>query len=213
MFDRQALKTQVRSHERNETYFAWVNERKDRLKKSVSAHDVLRRYGVTLRYQGSDNEEQIPCPFHGKDLNPSARVYPEDARSASHLWCWTCGERWDIFGLWKKFTGQDDIKFTQLLFELERAFGLETPEGPTNNWSAKPSGPTEEEQETMELLRICERRLREAKPVFAMEGFLRVGQLLDTLWFEALNKLRSLEDIQARSRMILDTIGKKIRSA
>lgn len=108
---------------------AWVSQRIEAIKSRVSAHEVLRRGGVDLR-KGDDEEEQFSCPFHGQDRRPSARVYPADANNLSHAWCFVCQERWDAITLWRKFNGGEDKHFTQVLAEIERAYGLETPELP-----------------------------------------------------------------------------------
>lgn len=206
-------KEALRENERNEQYRAWVRQRTDTLKSSVSAHDVLRRFGATLRYGGSDNEEQISCPFHGRDTDPSARVYPESARSASHVWCFVCQESWDIFALWKKFNNDSEARFTAVLFGLEKAFGIITPEGPSLDWTSKRAGPSDEEQHVMDMLVVCENRLKQAKPNFDMRGFLTVGKLLDNLHHGVQNRMISSEEAEKRTRLILDKIGEKIRGA
>lgn len=203
----------LRDAERNDQYREWVRQRTEVLKSSVTAHDLLRHFGVMLRYGGSDNEEQISCPFHGKDTDPSARLYPESARSASGLWCFVCQERWDIFALWKKFNNDPDAKFTQVLFGLEKAFGIITPEGPAADWTYKKAGPTEEEEDVLALLEVCESRLRQAKPAFDMRGFLLVGKLLDGLHVGVQERTVATEDADKRARLILDKIGEKIRNA
>jgi len=207
-------KDALRDAERNEQYREWVRQRTDTLKSNVSAHDVLRRFGVDLRYGGSEAEEQISCPFHGRDTDPSARVYPESARSASHVWCFVCQERWDIFALWKKFNNETDARFTAVLLGLEKAFGIITPEGPQVDWSSRRrAGPTEEEEAVISLLRVCESRLRQAKSDFDMRGFLTVGKLLDGLHFNVTNRTIDPEEADKRARLILDKIGEKIRGA
>ncbi len=108
---------------------AWIAQRVEAIKEHVSAHDVLRRGGVNLG-KGDNEEEQFSCPFHGQDRRPSARVYPADANNPSHAWCFVCQERWDAITLWRKFNGGEDRHFTQILSEIERAYGLETPELP-----------------------------------------------------------------------------------
>jgi hypothetical protein len=206
-------KEALRENERNEQYRAWVRQRTETLKSSVSAHDVLRHFGSTLRYGGSDNEEQISCPFHGRDTDPSARVYPESARSSSHVWCFVCQESWDIFALWKKFNSDSEARFTAVLFGLEKAFGIITPEGPSLDWSSKRAGPSDEEQHVMDMLAVCESRLKQAKPNFDMKGFCTVGKLLDHLHHGVQNRMISSEEAEKRARLILDKIGEKIRGA
>lgn len=203
----------LRSAERSETYREWVRQRTETLKQAVSAHDVLRYFGVQLKYSGDDNEEQISCPFHGQDADPSARVFPSDARSSSRLYCFVCQARWDIFALWKKFQGQDELRFTAILLGLEKAFGLPTPEAPKVDWEGKKSGPTEEEHALFDLLAVTERRLRQAKPSFEMKGFFVVCKLLDRIHHEVQQRQIEVGVADQRVRAILDKVGEKIRSA
>lgn len=207
---REALK----DAERNEAYKEWVRQRADTLRSRVTAQDVLRYFGHPLKYAGESNEEQISCPFHGKDADPSARVYPESPRSPSHVWCFVCQERWDIFGLWKKYQAQDDLRFTQVLLGLEKAFGIITPEAPAIDYQeTSKRGPTEAEHEVLDLLAVCERRLKQAKPTCEMRSFLTLGKLLDELHYKIANRSIELPVANQRARAILDKIGEKIRSA
>lgn len=210
---RENFREALRDAQRNEVYKEWVRQRTETLRNRVTAYDVLRHFGVHLKYAGDSNEEQISCPFHGQDASPSARVYPESARSASHVWCFVCQERWDIFSLWKKFQSQDDMRFTQVLLGLEKAFGIITPEAPEMDREAKPRGPTEEEHEVLDLLAVCERRLRQAKPHCEMESFLKMGQVLDNLHLKVNNRDIDVAAAKKLARTLLDKIGEKIRSA
>lgn len=45
--------------------------------------EALRDIGVEV---SEGRQTQIHCPFHGQDINPSARVYPED----NSWYCWAC---------------------------------------------------------------------------------------------------------------------------
>lgn len=207
----ESFRQELQRAERSQLYVDWVRQRTETLKQAVTAQDVLRYFGIQLKYGGADHEEQISCPFHGKDTDPSARVFPESARSASAVWCFVCQERWDIFALWKKFQGQEDMKFTVILLGLEKAFGLPTPEAPALDWTSKYQGPSEEEHELLDLLAVCERRLRQAKPNFEMRGFFLVGRLLDALHYEVVNRKIEIPEATTRVRALLDKIGEKIR--
>ncbi len=46
-------------NERRKQIWQWIQARATNLRKSVTAYDVLRRNGITLRQSGSDREEQI----------------------------------------------------------------------------------------------------------------------------------------------------------
>lgn len=211
----EGLREALRDAERKGQYREWVRQRIETIKSSVTAHDVCRHFGTPLKYAGSNNEEQISCPFHGKDTKPSARIFPDTGSSSSHIWCYVCAKRWDVIGLWKKYMGEDEGSthgFTATLFAIERAFGIVTPEGPSLNDDRKPRGPSEEELEVRELLRICESRMREAKSKWEPKGFLRVGQLLDKMHYEVTHHVIPFPEAKARLKLILDKIGEKIRA-
>ncbi len=119
----------LKGAERKTAIYEWMKQRSSAVKHNVSAYDVLRHFGTSLKFGGEAHEEQFSCPFHGKDNKPSARVYPDGPRSTSHVWCFTCQKNWDVFGLWRNFMGHgEEIRFGQIIFELERAFGIIPPE-------------------------------------------------------------------------------------
>jgi hypothetical protein len=199
----------------NPAVLDWFNQRKEALTDKVSAHDVLRHFGVKLKFGGSDREEQIQCPFHN-DSNPSAKVYPANGRRPSHLYCFACrGHGWDIFDLWKLFQGNSEMKFTQVLRGLEEAFGLEASDPPYRvgdfDFDQAPRGPSEEDLEVQRLLDVCERRLRDSKSSFKLAGFLVVGQCLDRLHYRIEKGLLKATEAKTIARKILDKIGEKVR--
>jgi len=194
---------------RTEGMRRWIAARIDQIHANLTAHDVLRRNGVNLKQGASEREEQFSCPFHGKDNKPSARVYPSSARGASHVWCYVCQEKgWDCITLWKKFSGFEG-RFTALLAQIERDFGLPTPEAP-------PAGVEEpddtESDELAEMFEICERRLKSAKGAFDMRGYLTVGSVLDKLYSGVENGQVTPQAAKGALQRVLDKIGEKKRS-
>jgi len=184
----------------------WMQARIETIHRTVTAQDVLRRNGVQLRYM--DREEQFSCPFHGRDTKPSARVYPDSARSPSHAWCFVCQERWDCITLWKKFEGFEG-PFGRLLREIERAYGITPPEGP-------PPEEAEEEEtlalaEIANLCSICERRLRASKSLFDMKGYLALGTILDRLYARLEGRQITPDKAKETIRLVLDKIGQRER--
>src|SRR5574343_824433 len=91
---------------------AWIQERVAAIRATVSAYDVLRKFGVKLHHAGENRIEQFSCPFHGKDTKPSARIYPAGPTGPSHAWCFVCQERWDAITLWRKFN-DPTVPFTR----------------------------------------------------------------------------------------------------
>jgi hypothetical protein len=184
----------------------WIQARVEAIRKAVTVQDVLGRHGVILRGHG-DREEQISCPFHGRDNKPSCRVYPETPRGPSHAWCFVCQERWDAINLWKKFTGE--TKFTRVLGEIERAYGLLPPERPPEEVddSLDP-----EIVELDMLFDVCERRLRAARDAFDMRGYLTLGSILDRLAHAVDSGSTKPSVAKPVLQRVLDKIGAKVRA-
>lgn len=152
----------------------WNRRRLANIHRHVSAADVLARHGVSLQRNGTQ-AEQISCPFHGDDRRPSAKYFPEESDSRSHVWCFVCHERWDAVTLWKRFTGTE--KFREVLWQMERAFGVTPPEGIELPEAEAPYDPLVDE--VAQLFEVAERRLREYRELFTLHQHLKLGQLLD----------------------------------
>lgn len=161
-------------HRRRTAIREWNKRRLANILTHVSAADVLIRHGVSLQRDGTQ-PEQISCPFHGNDRKPSAKYFPEEGDSRSHVWCFVCHEHWDVLGLWKKFTGTE--RFTEILWQLERAFGVTPPEA---HGMPEPEAPYDPMVGEVQLLfDSAERRLREYRDLFSLEAHLKLGQILD----------------------------------
>jgi hypothetical protein len=184
----------------------WVAQRIAAIHDRVSAGDVLARNGVHLKY-GGHRPEQLSCPFHGTDNRPSARYFP-DGESPAHIWCYVCKERWDSITLWRKFN-QFEGPFTRLLFDIERAFGIDTPEAPTQDEGFEDDGP---DAEVLQLMEICERRLRGARASFDLRAFLTVGSILDRLSYRLETQKITVKAAMLTLHRVLDKIGEKERA-
>lgn len=190
----------------------WIRQRVEVINQRVTAHEVLRRGGVDLSQVAQDDEEQFSCPFHGMDHKPSARVYPADAQSKSHAWCFVCQERWDAIGLWRKFHEGEDKSFTRVLTEIEREYGLKTPPMPSEAPFGEPKG-----NEAMEAFNAsyeaCEAYLRRARPAYRqlddMVGYLSAGQALDKLRYRVDKQKMTPKRGQQVVRQLLDRITAK----
>lgn len=191
---------------------AWFDSRLETIRQRVTVFDVLRRNGVTLLQSGDDREEQIPCPFHGKDSKPSARVYPpSDDRPSGGAWCFVCQERWDVFALWKKF-GDPDVSFGKIIWEIEQAYGIDA--GPAPDVLSESPKQTKAAADTEQFKRkakLTEDRLiwgREAYRKYP-EGlikFLLHGQAIDKVLWAVQNKRATLEQGTAVLDKLLDWI-------
>lgn len=66
---------------------------KELILKEIDFAQVLLNYNVEFVYSPElVDEVQLKCPFHGKDVKPSARYY----RETQTIFCWVCRKRWDI---------------------------------------------------------------------------------------------------------------------
>ena len=184
----------------------WIAMRVENIHAKVSAEDVFARNGVPLSY-GGHRPEQIFCPFHGNTKTMAARFFPR-GDSPAHVWCYVCKERWDAITLWKKFADFEG-PFTRLLHDIERAFGIEVPEAPARNENFEE--PDDLDAELVQFYDICERRLKGAKTSFTMEGYLRIGSVLDRLAYrKEVGKITTVE-ARATLQQILVKIGEKER--
>jgi len=195
---------------------AWIQDRIDQILDRVSAFDVLRQNGVQVRQSSDNTQEQIKCPFHGLDNKPSARVYPSDARSASHVWCYVCQGRWDVIGLWRMFSGgYESTPFTQALSEIENAYGLKRPEVPHDAAIRVPE--VDEALESFDVLyEACEGRLSLARPDYRrlddMMGYLTAGSVLDRVRHCVDRKKLQPTKAMVILERLRDKIGEKIRA-
>ena len=191
----------------------WFKQRKQQILDSVTAADILERNGVALDKKGL-RPEQISCPFHGKDNRPSARYFPADPKSASHVYCFFCKQRWDAIGLWRKFNGDQEYKAA--LGSIERAFGLKPPEEPKRVEKVV----VPEDMKVVEsLLKTCERRLKQDKLDIPIESHLKLCRIMDQQWDLFSNppsdpsKLKTHYAVQrTQAEKILNLIGEKIRA-
>lgn len=190
----------------------WLQRRVETINQKVTAHDVLRRGGVVLQSEG---EEQFSCPFHGADNKPSARVYPENARGRSHAWCFVCQERWDVISLWKKFNPAEGKTFSRVLREIEQAFGIVTPEMPSEA-SLGGLAPDTSLEAFDVLYRAAESRLLGAREAYQhlddMVGYLSAGQVLDKVRHHVESRRMKPARGEEILRQLLERIALKVRS-
>jgi len=187
----------------------WFQDRIAKIHQAITAADVLARHGVSLKKHGGQ-EEQISCPFHGTDNRPSARYYPETSTKPSHVWCFVCREpHWDAIGLWKKYSG-DTKKFSELLFHLEKAFGITPPEFHRAPSMEDAYDPAREDVEN--LIRVCEHRLTQERDCFDMTSHLKLGSILDLIRAEVERGGLPLDQAKLRLSQVRDKIGQKIRA-
>jgi hypothetical protein len=70
----------------------------------LSIYQVLAAYHV--EFIGGGEPEQIHCPFHGADINKSARIYPE----TDSIYCFTCGKNWNVISFVQE---QEELTFVE----------------------------------------------------------------------------------------------------
>jgi DNA primase len=82
----------------------------------LSIYPVLQAYGV--QFYGGGQPEQIHCPFHGDDVNKSARVYPED----DSIYCFTCDKRWNVIDFVQE---KEELTLPETLRLIRSRWGIE----------------------------------------------------------------------------------------
>lgn len=196
---------------------AWYAMRTRAVHERVTVHDILRRNGVSFRHTG-DREEQVSCPFHGKDENPSARVYPTTPRSPSHVWCFVCRERWDAISLWKKYSDGEGKSFHRLLSELEKLYNIETPPVPEGAFDRNGGGASDTEQSKQAFeayYALVERRLVDVRSDYVklgdMNGYLVAGSILDKVYHQTSEGQLGFKEGHEVLERLLKKIGEKIR--
>lgn len=196
----------------------WVKNRIGQIHRNVSAFDVLSRRGVTLSTTGG-REEQFSCPFHGQDKKPSARIYPESARSPSHAWCFVCQERWDAIALWRKFNGDsEEVPFSRTLSEIEQAYGLPKLDMPKELRGIGEDGPADDRLFIAfdNLVDVCENRLRLAKSAYQklddLVGYLSASSVLDKIRHRVDRYQVDPEKGMTILRQLLTKIGEKVQA-
>lgn len=68
----------------------------DEIKSSISMFDLVRSYGIKVNRAG-----MCSCPFHGRDIHPSMKIYKDGFK------CFACGECGDLFSFVMKMDGCD----------------------------------------------------------------------------------------------------------
>ncbi len=182
----------------------WIRTRVEAIHQRLDAETVLRNNGVRLRYSGAQ-PEQISCPFHGTDRKPSARYHPASGKGPSGVWCFVCNERWDAITLWGKFA-QHEGTFTSLLRRIEKELGLETPEPPL-----VANEPLPPDDRLLVQLQSVEARLTASKRSFNLDTYLKVGSVLDHLWYDLERGALTFEKAQPVIRAVLEKIRVQCR--
>jgi len=210
MSDRNFYKEAQAEDAGRAAYRQWIASRIENIHRIVTAHDVLRRNGVDLKY--SDRHEQFSCPFHGRDNKPSARVYGETARGPSHVWCFVCQERWDAISLWRKFNNLDG-KFTAVLRDIEQVYGIDVPESPLDHYAEYEGVPEDYIlSEVRDLLNTCDNRLKNARSAFDFTSFSKLSVALDRVKYQVDEKKLPLDKAKEVLTSILDKVGARVRA-
>lgn len=89
----------------------------EKINEAVKMSDLLEEFGTTLRTPMV--EEQISCPFHGRDSKPSCRHYPD----TNTIYCFTCKKSWDPI---RFIMGKRGMRFKEALDYFGKKYGIET---------------------------------------------------------------------------------------
>lgn len=190
---------------------AWYKQRVAKIHDQVSVHSVLRQHGIKL--SSHDKEEQISCPFHGKDEKPSARVYLTSSGGPSGAWCFVCRERWDVIALWRKFNDSEQ-PFGKTLSEIERAYQIPTPPVPEGVDAVKEVSDRRHESWSEFQMQV-ETRLCSTRDDFLrtdnFKSYAAAGIVLDRIDYAVRHGTLSYEEAKKSLNALLHKIGERVR--
>lgn len=93
---------------------------KEKINEYIDLATILKEDGII---RSGLSEEQVSCPFHGRDIKKSARFY----RATDTMYCWTCKESWDLFSYLIKREG---TTFREILNSLVTKYKIDTSDVP-----------------------------------------------------------------------------------
>lgn len=103
-----------------------LDEKIEVIRENVSIYRLFDASPRRIPYDNETIECQIPCPFHGRDLHKSARVYPQ----TNSLYCWACGKGWDVISYWAQanemWTDDGKLHYAKAVNDLMFRFNLRT---------------------------------------------------------------------------------------
>jgi len=100
---------------------------KKRIAEYVSLGDMLIRDSVI---HTTEVEQQIHCPFHGKDVKKSARYYVD----TDSIYCWVCKKTWDIYNY---LMDKEGMTFKDVISNLIKVYKIKIDDLPNVMEAAK----------------------------------------------------------------------------
>lgn len=94
-----------------------VELRAESLRRQLSIFDVMEKLSIEFLHRGT---HQVPCPFHGEDRKPSARIYAD----TNKIYCFTCARGWDVLGTVqakRECSFSDAVSWLEVEFKIEYA--------------------------------------------------------------------------------------------
>lgn len=150
---------------------------------------------LTVETHGRGSQ-QVRCPIHGPDRNPSARVYAEDNR----LHCFTCGRSWGPVALYAAAHG---LAAETALGILVDEYGIEEAEVTPaflRSLTGKPRRP-----DLASAFQVTEQLLRSRRTQLALDKYAKLCMALDLVEDAYGRGVYTPEQVQAT----LATIGRK----
>lgn len=141
----------------------------------VDLAEVMLSYGVQFAFNPRHAAEvQFRCPFHGKDQNPSARLY----RNTQSCFCWFCKKKWDVVSFIQDKEGYGFLNALKFIVERYRVDTSSIPEDP----EIKLDPPPEVSNDDVNLTCI-RRRLQELRGIIPLEKYRTLAYTYQMIGF------------------------------
>lgn len=105
---------------------ASFEEKLDLVREHVSIYDLFDAAPHRVHYETRGIPCQISCPFHGRDLHKSTRVYPD----SNSFYCWFCDKSWDVVAFWAQanemWNDNGSLSYGKAVNDLMVKFNLRT---------------------------------------------------------------------------------------
>jgi hypothetical protein len=170
----------------------------ERINQEVSIYELFDLADPPVRYKTDKKPCQISCPFHGHDVRPSARVYPD----TNTFRCFFCSKSWTPVSFWAETNGwyksEDKLDIGRAISDLCVRYNISDQ---TFDWqrkfyqikSASETTPVVELKDRASLLDYYAWSIAKRVHVLSPEDRKRLQDITLSMW-ERLDSLSLLDD-------------------